>query len=114
MGVEADRLASERPAGGALRTTAVAVSIGVLETVFAVAFGALVFTGHLELYFLDDGVGLFLGAAALTLGVMAWRAGGRGIVGGLQGTGAALIAMVASNVVMHASTCDGISASAAR
>ena len=78
------------------------IVIGAVEVIFAVSFAALVFTGHLEFYFLDDGVGLYLAAAALTLAVMAWRAGSRGIVGGLQGTGAVLMAIVSTSAVSHA------------
>ena len=76
--------------------------IGAVEVVFAVSFAALLFAGYLEFYFLDDGVGLFLGAAALTLAFMAWRAGRRGVVGGLQGTGAAMMAVVSASIVVHA------------
>jgi SulP family sulfate permease len=86
----------------ALGTVVAGILIGAVEVVFAVSFAALVFAGSLEFYFLDDGVGLLLGAAALTLAVMAWRAGSRGVVGGLQGTGAALMAIVSASVVVHA------------
>ncbi len=82
-------------------TVVVGIVIGAVEAVFAVSFAALVFSGYLEFYFLDDGVGLFLGAAALTLAFMALRAGRRGVVGGLQGTGAALMAVVSASVVVH-------------
>jgi sulfate permease, SulP family len=83
-------------------TVVAGIVIGAVEVVFAVSFAVLVFGGYLEFYFLDDGVGLYLGAAALTLAFMAWRAGRRGIVGGLQGTGAAMMAIVAASVVVHA------------
>ena len=79
------------------------IVIGAVEAVFAVSFAALVFAGSLEFYFLDDGVGLLLGAAALTLAFMAWRTGSRGIVGGLQGVGAGVMAIVSASVVVHAS-----------
>ena len=82
-------------------TVVAGIVIGAVEVVFAVSFAALVFAGYLEFYFLDDGVGLYLGAAALTLAFMAWRAGRRGVVGGLQGTGAAMMAVVAASVVVH-------------
>jgi sulfate permease, SulP family len=83
-------------------TVVAGIVIGAVEVVFAVSFAALVFAGYLEFYFLDDGVGLYLGAAALTLAFMAWRAGRRGVVGGLQGTGAAVMAIVSASVVVHA------------
>ncbi|MGH2680022.1 MAG: hypothetical protein ACRDG8_05990, partial [Actinomycetota bacterium] len=82
-------------------TVVAGIVIGAVEVVFAVSFAALVFGGYLEFYFLDDGVGLYLGAAALTLAFMAWRTGRRGVVGGLQGTGAALMAIVSASVVVH-------------
>jgi SulP family sulfate permease len=82
-------------------TIVAGIVIGAVEVVFAVAFASLVFAGYFEFYFLDDGVGLYLGAAALTLAFMAWRAGSRGIVGGLQGTGAAMMAIVSASAVVH-------------
>jgi SulP family sulfate permease len=69
--------------------------IGGLEAVSAVAFGALVFIGRLD-YFAGDGIGLFLIGAAVTLAVMAWLAGTRGAVGGLQAAGVAVISVVAA------------------
>jgi SulP family sulfate permease len=86
----------------AMGTVVAGIVIGAVEVVFAVSFAALVFAGYFEFYFLDDGVGLYLGAAALTLAFMAWRAGSRGVVGGLQGTGAAMMAIVSASVVVHA------------
>jgi sulfate permease, SulP family len=85
-----------------LGTVAAGIVIGAVESVFVVSFAALVFAGYFEFYFLDDGVGLYLGAAALTLAFMALRAGSRGIVGGLQGTGAAMMAIVSASAVVHA------------
>src|ERR671923_2246285 len=85
-----------------LATVVAGIAIGAVEVVFAVSFAVLVFGGYLEFYFLDDGVGLYLGAAALTLVLMAWRAGSRGIVGALQGIGAMLIAIVATSAIVHA------------
>jgi sulfate permease, SulP family len=86
----------------ALGTVIAGIVIGAVEVIFAVAFASLVFAGYFEFYFLDDGVGLYLGAAALTLAFMAWRTGSRGIVGGLQGTGAAMMAIVSASAVVHA------------
>jgi SulP family sulfate permease len=83
-------------------TVVAGIVIGAVEVVFAVAFASLVFAGYFEFYFLDDGVGLYLGAAALSLAFMAWRAGSRGIVGGLQATGAAMMAIVSASAVVHA------------
>ena len=100
MGVAEETVPGERTV--ALGTVVAGIVIGAVEVVFAVSFAALVFAGSLEFYFLDDGVALYLGAAALTLSFMAWRAGSRGVVGGLQGTGAAVMAIVSASVVVHA------------
>ncbi len=99
MGVGEETVSGQRTV--AFGTVVAGIVIGAVEVVFAVSFAALVFDGYLEFYFLDDGVGLYLGAAALTLAFMAWRAGRRGIVGGLQGTGAAMMAVVSASVVVH-------------
>jgi SulP family sulfate permease len=99
MGVAKETVPGQRAV--TFGTVVAGVVIGAVEVVFAVAFASLVFAGYFEFYFLDDGVGLYLGAAALTLAFMAWRAGRRGIVGGLQGTGAAMMAVVSASVVVH-------------
>jgi sulfate permease, SulP family len=100
MGVAEEAVPGERTVVG-FRTVVAGIVIGAVEVVFAVSFAALVFVANFELYYLDAGVGLFLGAAALTLAFMAWRAGRRGVVGGLAGAGAALMALVSSAVVVH-------------
>jgi sulfate permease, SulP family len=99
MGVTEETVPGQRAV--TFGTVVAGIVIGAVEVVFAVSFAALVFAGYLEFYFLDDGVGLYLGAAALTLAFMAWRAGRRGVVGGLQGTGAAMMAVVSASVVVH-------------
>ncbi len=99
MGVAEETVPGQRAV--TFGTVAAGIVIGAVEVVFAVSFAALVFAGYLEFYFLDDGVGLYLGAAALTLAFMAWRAGRRGVVGGLQGTGAAMMAVVSASAVVH-------------
>jgi SulP family sulfate permease len=100
MGVAEETVPRERTVR--FGTVVAGIVIGAVEVVFAISFAALVFAGYLEFYFLDDGVGLYLGAAALTLAFMAWRTGSRGVVGGLQGTGAAVMAIVSASVVVHA------------
>jgi SulP family sulfate permease len=100
MGVAEESVPGERTVLG-VRTVVAGVVIGAIEAVFAVAFAALVFVANFELYYLGDGVGLFLGAAALTLAFMAWRAGRRGVVGGLQAAGAALITLVSASIVVY-------------
>jgi SulP family sulfate permease len=99
MGVAKETVPGQRTV--TFGTVVAGIVIGAVEVVFAASFAALVFAGYLEFYFLDDGVGLYLGAAALTLAFMAWRAGRRGVVGGLQGTGAAVMAVVSASVVVH-------------
>jgi sulfate permease, SulP family len=101
MGV-AEGTVPVRRTGLTFGTVVAGIVIGAVEVVFAISFASLVFAGYFEFYFLDDGVGLYLGAAALTLAFMAWRAGSRGIVGGLQGTGAAMMAIVSASAVVHA------------
>jgi len=101
MGV-AEEAVPRQWTGVTFGTVVAGIVIGAVEAVFAVSFAALVFAGYLEFYSLDDGVGLYLGAAALTLAFVAWRAGSRGVVGGLQAAGAAMTAIVTMSVVVHA------------
>jgi SulP family sulfate permease len=75
--------------------------IGVIETILACALAALVFQGRIE-DFVVPGVNLYLGAAAVTLAVLAWRAGPRGIVGSQQETVVAVLALVGANVAVTA------------
>jgi len=76
-------------------------AIGVVEVAFAVAFATLVFGGRVE-SFLPWGLGMYLGAAALTLAIFAWRSGKRGVVGGLQATSAALLTLVVATTATWA------------
>src|SRR5919106_66767 len=80
--------------------------IGLIEAVFAVAFASLVFGGRI-VYHLAEGIGLYLGAAFLTLAILAWRAGKRGVVGSLQATGAVLLSIVAATTSLTGSTDTG-------
>ncbi len=80
---------------------AAALVVGAVETVFAIAFAALVFVGFLD-YFLADGIGLYLAAAVLTLAILAWRVGSRGVVGGIQGTGVAMLTILAATTAVNA------------
>ena len=75
--------------------------IGVVEVVLAVSFAALVYGGYLA-QFLSSGIGLFLVAATLTLAVVAWRAGGRGVVGGVPDAVVAVLAIVATTTALDA------------
>ena len=74
---------------------AAGVIIGAVETVLAVAFAALVF-GGLLIQHLPDAIGLYLAAAAVTLGILAWRGGSRGVVGTVQDAAAAVLSVVAA------------------
>ena len=80
---------------------AAGVIIGAVEAVLAIAFAAFVF-GGLLVSRLADGIGLYLVAAALTLGILAWRAGRRGVVGSVQDAAAAVLAVVATNTANKA------------
>ena len=77
-----------------LASLTVGLVIGIVEVVLAISLAALVFGGYMT-YFLADGIGLYLVAAALTLAFLAWRAGTRGVVGSVQATTAAVLAVVA-------------------
>ena len=91
---------SEQPRTAGWPTTVVAgVIIGAVEAILAVSFAALVFGGYLE-DFIPDGISLYLGAAALTLAIFAWRAGTRGVVGGMQAATAAVLAVVAATTAV--------------
>jgi SulP family sulfate permease len=75
------------------------VAIGVVEVVLAISFAALVFGGYIA-QFLDDGISLYLVGAALTLVILAWRAGPRGVVGSVQDATAAVLAVVATTTAV--------------
>jgi sulfate permease, SulP family len=89
-------VSEERRSQGWPAALAAGVIIGAVEAVLAVAFAALVFGGVLVLH-LADGIGLFLVAAALTLGFIAWRAGSRGVVGSVQDAAVAVLAGIAGS-----------------
>ena len=93
-------MAREHGQPGALGTLAAGVIIGAVEVVLAVAFAAFVFGGTL-IRNLGDGIGLYLVAAALTLGFLAWRAGDRGVVGSVQDAATAVLAGVASTMAVR-------------
>jgi len=88
-------LSEQRRSEGMLPSLAAGLIIGAVEAVLAIAFAAFVFGGVL-VGRLSDAIGLYLVAAALTLAVLAWRAGRRGVVGSVQDAAAAVLAVVAS------------------
>jgi len=73
--------------------------VGAVEALVAISFAALVFAGYLE-SFLADGIGLYLGAAAVALAGFAWLAGPRGVIGGMQAVGAAVLAIVVAGAAI--------------
>ncbi len=91
-------MGEQRRSGGWLAPIAAGLIIGAVEVVLAVAFAAFVFGGEL-IGNLADGIGLYLVAAALTLGILAWRAGSRGVVGSVQDAAAAVLAVIGGIVV---------------
>ena len=85
-----------------LTWVAAGLIIGAVECVLAIAFAAFVFGRAALVRDLPAGIGLYLGAAVLTLGFLAWRAGPRGVVGSVQDAPAAILAGVATVVTAKA------------
>jgi sulfate permease, SulP family len=96
-------VSEERRSQGGLAQLAAGLIIGAVEVVLAVAFAALVFAGATPSR-LGDGIGLYLVAAALTLGFLAWRAGERGVVGSVQDAATAVLSILALSTAYKAST----------
>jgi SulP family sulfate permease len=96
-------VSEERRSQGGLAQLAAGLIIGGVEVVLAVAFAALVFAGATPSR-LGDGIGLYLVAAALTLGFLAWRAGARGVVGSVQDAATAVLSILALSTAYKAST----------
>lgn len=78
-----------------LRWVVAGLIIGAVECVLAIAFAAFVFGGGALVNDLPQGIGLYLGAAALTLAFFAWRSGHRGVVASVQDAAAAVLSGVA-------------------
>lgn len=100
-------MSEQRRSPGALATLAAGVIIGAVESVLAIAFAAFVF-GGLLVSRLPDGIGLYLVAAVLTLAILAWRAGPRGVVGSVQDAAAAVLAIVAATTAAKATTLQQV------
>ncbi|MEX2406141.1 MAG: hypothetical protein WD834_02285, partial [Actinomycetota bacterium] len=94
-------MSEQRRAPAMFASLAAGVIIGAVEAVLAIAFAAFVFGGLLERR-LSDGIGLYLVAAVLTLAILAWRAGPRGVVGSVQDAAAAVLAIVAATTAAKA------------
>jgi SulP family sulfate permease len=90
-----------------LATFAAGVIIGAVEAVLAIAFAAFVF-GSFLVSRLADGIGLYLVAAVLTLAILAWRAGSRGVVGSVQDAAAAVLAVAAATTAAKVSAIQQV------
>ena len=90
-------MSESRRTPGTAAAIAAGVIIGAVESVLAIAFAAFVF-GGLLVSRLPDGIGLYLVAAVLTLGILAWRGGSRGVVGSVQDAAAAVLGIIAGVV----------------
>jgi SulP family sulfate permease len=77
------------------------VLIGLVEVVLAVAFATFGFNGYLYL-FQKEAIGLYLAGAALAQAGVAWSAGRRGVVGGVQEAAAAVLVFVTMRVAVSA------------
>jgi sulfate permease, SulP family len=82
-------------------TLGAGVLIGLIEVVLAVALATLVFNGYLY-QFQKEAIGLYLAGAAIALAGLAWRAGRRGVVGGVQEAAAAVLVLVTMKVAVSA------------
>ena len=80
--------------------------IGAVECVLAIAFATVVFGRGSLVLRLPDGIGLYLGAAALTLGFLAWRSGPRGVVGTVQDAATVVLGLVAAAVSTKVADLD--------
>jgi sulfate permease, SulP family len=94
-------MTEQQGSAGSLRTLSTGVVIGAVEVVVAASLAALVFSGLLKRY-VSDGIGLYVAAAAITLALLAWRGGARGVVGSLQATTPAVLAVLATPVALSA------------
>jgi SulP family sulfate permease len=98
-------VSEERRSQGWLARLAAGLIIGGVEVVLAVAFAALVFAGATPPH-LGDGIGLYLVAAALTLGFLALRAGVRGVVGSVQDAATAVLSLLALSTAYKAANIE--------
>ena len=94
-------MSEEGRSAGLVAMAVAGLTIGAVETILAAALAGLVYNGYLE-DFITRGIPLYLGAAAATLAIFAWRAGRRGVVGSLQETTAVVLAFVGANVAVTA------------
>ena len=86
---------------GPLVVIAAGAVIGVVEIVLAISFAALIYGGYLG-QFLPQGIGLTLAGASITMAILAWRGGRRGVVGSVQDAAAAVLGVVATRAALDA------------
>jgi SulP family sulfate permease len=110
MGETGSTPSERRRSQGLIPALAAGVIIGAVECVLAIAFAAFVFGGLLASR-LPDGIGLYLFAAVLTLAILAWRAGRRGVVGSVQDAAAAVLGIVAASSAAKAASLRQVAAS---
>jgi SulP family sulfate permease len=92
-------VSDQRPLGRAVTVLSAGLVIGLVEVILAVAFATLVLGGYLVLFW-PNGIGLCLLGAAITMGVLAWRAGKRGVVGSVQDAAAAVLALISYRIAV--------------
>ena len=92
---------AERRKAGLPATIVAGGIIGAVAAVLAVSFAAIVFNGRIVDY-IAEGISLYLGAAALTLGVFALLGGSRGVVGGMQPASALVLALISATIAVTA------------
>jgi sulfate permease, SulP family len=90
-------VSEQRRLGRAITVLSAGVVLGLVEVILAVAFATLVFGGRL-VQFWPNAIGLCLLGAAITMGILAWRAGKRGVVGSVQDAAAAVLAFISMKV----------------
>jgi sulfate permease, SulP family len=94
-------VSEERRVGGLGGSLVAGLIVGAVATVLAAALAAFVFSGRI-VDSMPDGVMLYVGGAAATLAIFAWRGGRRGVVGALQEPVAAVIAIVVAGTALTA------------
>ena len=94
-------MSERKGTAGRLGTLSTGLVIGAVEVLVAASFEGLVFSGLLKRY-IADGIGLYVTAAAITLALLGWRAGSRGVVGSLQAATPAILTVLATPVALNA------------
>jgi sulfate permease, SulP family len=90
-------VSDQRRLGRAITVLSAGLVLGLVEVILAVAFATLVFGGYL-VRFWPNAIGLCLLGAAITMGILAWRAGKRGVIGSVQDAAAAVLATISFKI----------------